>query len=656
MKPVLLFILLFCSWQMSRSQVPQDDVGANRMKADINRVTSGKQKVDKLLDLASYLENINIDSASLYNEKAYLLAKELNYKEGIIKYATKQSYLYNLQGDFEKGLDLNKMSYELAKEIGDKTKQVAALANTGISYSYLNEYETALDYYNKALEITLDTKDRKRTANIYGIMAGTYINMVSSTVMDSTYYAKALDYGQKALELGRTFKDSILISDNLNVIVLSLNNLERSSEALPYILESMEISKKIGLSDNYAHSLSHLAKYKRITGEYDEAIRLAREAVKIQRQLDSEMGMAMGLKELAICYKSKGDLTRANQTIDEAIKLAESNNLDYMLDVMYQDKAEYLYGLHQYKPAYDFLHKGFSLADSMHGMDIKTQINELEKKYETAIKEQKIQELTNRHRTHQWLIGAMAFSLLGFMVIAFIWYKNIKYKTKILKQEKEQLKMEKKLQSTASIIQGQEEERHRLAKDLHDGLGGMLSGLRFSLNNIQENHILSGSSVTSFDNALSLLDQAISEMRKVAHNMMPESLLKFGLDETLKDFVTRMNASISMQTHYQSYNYTKLDQSLEINLYRIIQEVMNNAIKHAKATDLYIQLDVQKDMVQLSLEDNGIGFDMNNQDVTKGIGLQNIANRVNYMNGTLEISSHPGRGTHYVIEIKNEGA
>ncbi len=634
------------------SQAPKTQNDAKTLNANIQKMKDSPEKVNSLLDLSAYFENVSIDTAILYYDKTYQVAKKIDDKEGILKYASNQSYMYNLMGNFEKGLEINQMAYQTALELNNKTKELSALGNIGISYSYLNEYEKSIERYQKALDIALSINDHLRAAKIYGVIAGTYNNMGQSITADSILFLKSIDYGKKALKISRTLKDSVLLSDNLIAIALAYNNLEKMSDAKPYAEEAKIIAQNIGQTNNYAHALSVLAKIARNNKQYVEAIRMANEAVALQKDMGSIMGQAISLKELSLCYKYADDYSKAVSTINDAILLAENQDMGYILDGMYLNKAEYLYELKQYKEAYEFLSKGQTLSDSLRGLEVKSQVNELEKKYETAKKEQEILKLSSQKKRQQWLIMSLFLSLLALGVISYIWKKNASYRTRIIEQEKDQLLKEKQLQATASIIKGQEDERHRLAKDLHDGLGGMLSGLKYTLNNMGDNMVLSGRSVDSFNNALSMLDQAIVEMRKVAHNMMPESLLKFGLDETLKDYVSKMNASSSMQIHYQTYNYQRLDSTFEINIYRIIQEVINNAMKHSKATDMYIQMDFQKDHLHLTIEDNGIGFDPTVENSKSGIGLKNIADRVSFMNGTLEISSSEGKGTLFVIEIQ----
>ena len=215
-----------------------------------------------------------------------------------------------------------------------------------------------------------------------------------------------------------------------------------------------------------------------------------------------------------------------------------------------------------------------------------------------------------------------------------------------------QLHQEKKIDATQNMIQGEEQERTRLARDLHDGLGGMLTGVKFQLNSIKGNVILSEENAGTFTKSISQIDNAIVEMRRVAHNMMPEALLKFGLDETLKSYCDSVSQSSELAVSYQSFGMeVRLEQTNEIVLYRIVQELLNNTIKHAKATKSNIQLTRNENLISLTVEDNGKGFDVN--DVKKnGIGLSNINHRVEYLSGKIDVQSdNKGTSTHIEFEI-----
>jgi signal transduction histidine kinase len=194
-----------------------------------------------------------------------------------------------------------------------------------------------------------------------------------------------------------------------------------------------------------------------------------------------------------------------------------------------------------------------------------------------------------------------------------------------------------------------ETERSRLAKDLHDGLGGLLSGIKLTLNSVADK--VNEKNTLLFNKANNQLDNAISEMRRVAHNMMPEALLKFGLGEAIQDYCDGINESNLVKMKYtQIGSLQSLDKSAEIVLYRIIQELTNNALKHAVAKNIFIQINKHSKGFTITIEDDGKGFDYT-ASAGGGQGLKNVQSRISYLKGSYDIKSEKGNGTSINIEI-----
>ncbi len=211
---------------------------------------------------------------------------------------------------------------------------------------------------------------------------------------------------------------------------------------------------------------------------------------------------------------------------------------------------------------------------------------------------------------------------------------------------------EKQLVALTSILQGQEEERSRMAKDLHDGLGGMLSGIKLNLSSLEDNVAMHHSDKILFSKSIVQLDNAIAEMRRVAHNMMPEALLKFGLSEAVQDYCDGINESNTVKIKYTGLGpASPMEKPAEVTLYRIIQELTNNAIKHAEAKSIFIQIARHDHGLTLTVEDDGKGFDANELNAVRGAGLRNVQSRVDYLKGSFIIDSEPGKGTAVNIEI-----
>jgi len=243
----------------------------------------------------------------------------------------------------------------------------------------------------------------------------------------------------------------------------------------------------------------------------------------------------------------------------------------------------------------------------------------------------------------------------GLLIILLLSYRTYTQKRKLQQQRITELEAEKQLTATEAVLKGEEQERTRLAKDLHDGLGGMLSGIKYSFTTMKGNLVMTPENHQAFERSMDMLDSSIREMRRVAHNMMPEALIRFGLNTALNDFCNDINQSGALIISYQSIGLegVSIDQTTSITLYRIVQELINNTMKHAKATTSIVQLTISNGQLSLTVEDDGKGFDTTILNTNKGIGWVNIKNRVEFLKGKLDITSKEGEGTSVHIELNN---
>jgi signal transduction histidine kinase len=220
-----------------------------------------------------------------------------------------------------------------------------------------------------------------------------------------------------------------------------------------------------------------------------------------------------------------------------------------------------------------------------------------------------------------------------------------KQKRKLAEQRIIQLEQEKQLEITQAILDGETTERSRLARDLHDGLGGMLSVLKLGLYDIKLGMSSEKENGQPLEKSILLLDESIRELRRVAHNMMPESLVRDGLKISLTDFC---NSIPHAEFHYFGQE-KRLEQNLEILIYRIVYELINNSLKYAEATSIHAQIVQEADRISLTIHDNGKGFEPSA--VRHGIGLANIRDRVVSYNGQMTLWSEIGKGTEVNVEF-----
>ena len=355
----------------------------------------------------------------------------------------------------------------------------------------------------------------------------------------------------------------------------------------------------------------------------------------------------------------------AGYYLRKAILIAKENQNSEVLISTYQWMAELQESRKDYKSAIGWQRKYKTLQDSALGQRQLRIISGLDIEYETEKKDLELSEKTLIIERNEALLSKRNYfivALTGALISAFVFlflYRQSQRQKRIIseknaavqKEKLKQLKKEKQVIALKSMMEGQEKERGRMAKDLHDGLGGLLSSVKLHFNNIRtDNENLQKSA--DFQKALELLDTTSSEARKIAHNLMPEALKKFGLIEALRDFCNNISNSANLVIDFQSYKMDiRLAEAKEIMIYRVVQELVNNIVKHAKASEAIVQLMCNDNKLHLTVEDNGVGFDP--EKIKKNsAGMSNVRSRVDFLNGSLDIDSSPGKGTTVNINLQ----
>lgn len=313
------------------------------------------------------------------------------------------------------------------------------------------------------------------------------------------------------------------------------------------------------------------------------------------------------------------------------------------------------------KNGYLYAQKYIQLSDSLYEVKREKEVLELETKYNAVEKEKQIVTLKAQHeqaqlkaeneRLNSFLLTVLA---LFFLVALFFLWKNYKSQKKIAaqqqlnhKQQLEALDHQKNIEVMQAIITTEELERKRIARDLHDGIGSRLSALKMKVADVK------GMSENPNDMAAvtNLLNMSISELRQVAYNLLPEALLKLGLENALQDLCDSLKSE-SVRVNFHA-NQLKNDiiEAHQIVIYRIVQELVNNALKHAQCTEILVDCSQNGSLVLLAVEDNGLGYSNEKIKATEGLGLKNLKNRVEMLNGKMDIISEVGKGTSVNIEL-----
>jgi two-component system, NarL family, sensor kinase len=609
-----------------------------------------------LISVGQQFENAHPDSAALYYKRAGELSDALNYLHGTVKYIANYTYLLNLKGKYEESLQLNLKAIEYSIKSKLPGDLAMAYANTAAVYQYMSDYQRAIQYYLYAIPIFEKMDDKQRMAVLTSNLVVLY--------RDLKQYKKAIEYGDKAIAVCQSQGDKIglvNVYNNMSTVFLSINDYKKSME---YCRKAYTISKEIvypqGQETSLLNQVEIYIQMNTTDFNFDEIIYKGTEAIQVAQSINDEDGVVTGHIGLSKGYFLKKDYEKSEDYWEQAFAIAFKMKFIDRLSTLYRLKSDMGFAQQNFRMAYFYRDKYDSLSDVMMNESLLKNIQNLEAKYENEKKEVRIKTLEQEKqiqilnvRQKNILIYVFVWSIPAVLITGFLLYLNNKNKQTIQAQKIKELEQQRQIIAADSILKGQEDERTRIAQDLHDGLGSMLSAVKLTLNTMKGKIILIEDNARLFTKAHEQLNGSISEMRRVAHNMMPGALVKLGLQYGLQDYCDSINESKQLRVDTQFYGLEKrLEATKEIVIYRIVQELINNSIKHANATHLLVQVIKQDDELNITIEDNGVGCNSDRIKSKNGTGLRNIRSRVDYLKGKMDIQSTLGKGTSVHIACR----
>lgn len=550
------------------------------------------------LGVAYYMVS-KLDSANKCFDKAMEIAKKANDEnlETLVNFA--RGNLHNLNGEYDKALSLYLKTLPYFEKSGNKRKVRTVLGNIGVLYSSLQNMEMAEKYYLQSEKLSIEINDQWGLSQAYNGLGIIYSSRKE--------YEKALDYTLRSEKIARECGDTqteILAAQTISEVYFA--HYKDFAKAESYALKALKTAEEMGYPGNIAAILNSLSNICYHQGRYAECKNYALKAIESDTT------------DMNIYSNMAANIVRSGvQTGDNEMALKYFDIYRHVID--FRANKEY-----------------------------QNALMEMQVKYETERKELKL-NISEKQRKFAFAIiafGAAFTSLI--LVILFLRFRVINHRKKMAEQKVLQLEKEKQLVATQSVLDGETAERARIARDLHDGLGGMLSVVKLNLINMKGNAFLPEPDVTAFHKALEMLDGSIRELRRVAHNLMPESLLRFGLKAALTDFCRNIE---QVNLHFFG-DERRLEEKFEVTVYRIVLELVNNALKHSDAHQINIQVIVENDRLNLVVQDNGKGFDHENTDRNKTTGLNSINSRVESLGGKMELYTSPGKGTEVQVEFK----
>lgn len=603
-----------------------------------------KEKAAQACSLIGELYNdlYFLDSAKYYLNEGLRILDRKDRKQDTLRgrLLTNLSGTYFMEGNMQQAISMYRKAIHATQKAGDTEAYLVNCSSIGVAFRRINMPDSAIYYYEKGLETAQNTTYYSTIANLYDNIAVLY-NSMEQKEESQEYAHQAIEYAEKG---GNT-------SDLIQAYFIygqALANADRHDSATVYLRKAYQKVRNINSPRLIVKIVPSLIKAFEYSGQKD-SVRLYSEICEqyIDKLTDTNTE-AIGYYEFKAerLYQVEKNYNEALKVYNKIISLSEKNAPTPMNNI-YEKMADCYINTGNPKEAYKYMKMAYSIKDSLDNTDISKKLNEMTTKYEmkekeleiTHLKEIHLQEKTAQLRKIIWLATAAG---LMIVVLVILLYKNRlqNEKTKRLAQAMKQKEAEDELLMSRKYIEGMENERTRLAKELHDGVCNELLALEMEMKQNGKGDI---------NGMIDKLSNTRNNIRDISHALMPPIFAYASIDEMLNDYITHLHLPETMQMtfHADRFEWKTIPQNTSYEIYRIVQESVNNIIRHSSCTKAEITLRIQNGNLILEISDNGT----NRKTQSGGIGTRTIRDRVKSINGNIRFADD-GQGTHIIITIR----
>lgn len=639
LRKVVAFIVIVLTIGLRAKDTLAQDKVLDSLLQLIKKTKNDTAKARLLFEAGDYISAFDTAQAVSFIKQGFDFAKDNQYSEALGYFFLGRAYIdYNhktAKTAFKRCLQLME-KYETKEAFAIQSRSWSNLAV--IEQRQNNDEECTRILLNKAIPLAIKSGDRIKTA--------AYYTLIGIPFMNKEHFDKAIFYFTKS--------NNILLS-NGSVHPSAIDNYTHIAHS--YLMTNDTLSAKKNLDSAYQLVLLYpnsiySTSYRTIESMYFVNINdfpKALNSLNIGLSIAQKNNRQIDVRDMLY---QKMRLYDSQKNYKDAIKIASTLlSGDYFLSNidkknLYKDMSELHADIGEISAAFLWLKKYTKINDSLSTNTNKLAFAELEAKYNYSLKEKELLMISSREKLQRIIMWVSIGVLLLAFVLFIYFYRARKAKAD---QQMLSLKQQQRVALTKALLQGEEKERARLPRDLHDGLGGMLAGVKINLSHKLLNNQLAGS-----EKVISLLDNSINELRRIARNMMPEALLRSGLQTALTDLCQDISNE-KLKINYSFINVTveTMPKQVQIIIFRIVQELLTNIVKHSEASEAYLQCSQDSNRFYITVEDNGKGINQSRY-TNRGIGLDNIQSRVDFLNGKMDFNSVANNGTITNIEITTD--
>ena len=605
MKRVVLLILLIQTSILSSAQINEDSVLKNPIKY-IGFLNSKDIENKNWLKAIGFVKIANHDSAIHFLEKSIKKFIVNNDTNLVIRGYTKLAWEYFQIGNYQLSIKNYQNGYDYIEKTNDCKNKMTLKHAEAIMHYYLKDYDGFLKKLKIVLPLAIDCNDTVLLQKVY--------SSISVHYLEDKQYDSALIYMNKRIDILKTIKDTLGLAHAYSILGdIYLQGYSNTEVARINYKKSEKLYLKSDDSQT-PFCWNKLSNFYLLTNNLISAKTYNKKALNRYKELGLTDGILRSLNILAKINLKDGNIDSLYQNLQLYNRIQ---------DTLYRKETS----------------KHFAEMQTKYETEKKVSEN-LILKSENELKQAEIERKQAEQKQQLYIFIGLIFLVL--LIVIFVFYKR-----KLAERERTQ-KLEK--QRFKAVIEAEEKERVRIAKELHDGLGQILSTAKLNVAGLEGN--VDKEDEVLVNNSMNLIDDAVKEVRNISHNMMPVALTNSGLIPALEQLISKMNDSGLLTVESSFINMdARLNSSTEIAVYRVIQEVLNNMIKHSKADKITVFLEKVSDRLNIKITDNGVGFDTNTIKESKGIGWKNIFSRVSLLNGNVDVDSSPGKGTNLLVSV-----